>query len=181
MSRTIFGERRREDYKFSRCSGRLVRDPEATAAFPISAEETEGGREGHDKRAKEMDRKRTVRGGWGILFEPRLTSAPSSLRHFGRNRDREFNSSPYCNALTPCRSYTAIPPGRGRWEGRIEATGGLKCGNAYKFKRLYGAKGGNPRDHSVYICVLRLNAVQSLYCVADDAGVQFNLTNGAPL
>lgn len=54
----------------------------------------------------------------------------------------------------------------------------MKHGNAYKFKRLYGAKGGNPRDHSVYICVLRLNAVRSLYCIAGDAGVQFNLTNG---
>lgn len=90
------------------------------------------------KEAKEMDRKRTARGGdRGILFWPRLTSAS---RHFGRNRDWEFNSSPYCNALTPCCSYTVI---------RCQ----LKRGNAYKFKRLYGAKGENPQDHPVYICV----------------------------
>ncbi|KYM98926.1 hypothetical protein ALC62_10342 [Cyphomyrmex costatus] len=33
----------------------------------------------------------------------------------------------------------------------------LKRGNAYKFRRLYGAKGENPQDHPVYICVWRLN------------------------
>lgn len=53
-------------------------------AFPISvgAEETRG-RDGEDngqgKRAKEMDRKRTVRGGRGILFGPRLTSASADI------------------------------------------------------------------------------------------------------
>lgn len=110
-----------------------------------------------------MDKKRTVRGNHqGILFWPRLTSAS---RHFGRNRDWEFNSSPHCNALTPCCSYTVIQRE-------------LKRGNAYKFRRLYGAKGENPQDHPVYICVWRLNTPRSVYCVRGDTSVQFNLTNG---
>jgi len=110
-----------------------------------------------------MDRKRTVRGNHqGILFWPRLTSAS---RHFGRNRDWEFNSSAHCNALTPCCSYTVIQRE-------------LKRGNAYKFRRLYRAKGENPQDHPVYICVWRLNTPRSVYCVRDDTSVQFNLTNG---
>lgn len=102
---------------------------EATRTFPVATAQERRGKK------SEMDRKRTAPP--GILFRPRLTSA---FQYFGRNRDWEFNSARYCNALTPCCSYTVIQRK-------------LKRGNAYKFKRFYGVKGGNPRDHPVYICV----------------------------
>lgn len=123
--------RKRCVYKFFCCSNRLVRRNQQQSLRKPR-------RKSAEKEAKEMDRKRTVRGNHqGILFWPRLTSA---FRHFGRNRDWEFNSSPHCNALTPCCSYTVIQRE-------------LKRGNAYKFKRLYGAKGENPQDHPVYLCL----------------------------
>jgi len=144
--------RKRCGYKFFCCSGRLVqRNQQRPFRWKLQRKKST------EKEAKEMDRKRTVRGNHrGILFWPRLTS---TSQHFGRNRDWEFNSSPHCNALTPCCSYTVIQRE-------------LKRGNAYKFKRLYGAKGENPQDHPVYICVWRLNAPRSVYCVRDTS-VQF--------